>query len=97
MTDNANSPLPCSLCGDAIHGTPVTVAEGLHYCDDVCADCADALLTADRREVTDEEAAEMADEYERDYMTDAEADADVLRGAGMGTDEDYGYQGDGLD
>ena len=26
-----------------------------------------------------------------DGMTDAEADADVLRSAGMGTDEDYGY------
>ena len=25
-----------------------------------------------------------------DFMTDAEADADVLRLAGMGTDEDYG-------
>lgn len=30
-----------------------------------------------------------------DGMTDAEADADVLRMAGMGTDEDYG--GDGED
>lgn len=29
-----------------------------------------------------------------DGMTDAEADADTLRMAGMGTDEDYGYQGD---
>ena len=27
-------------------------------------------------------------------MTDAEADADVLKSAGMGTDEDYGYFGD---
>lgn len=32
-----------------------------------------------------------------DGMTDAEADADTLRGAGMGTDEDYGFFGDGLD
>jgi len=29
-----------------------------------------------------------------DPMTDAEADADTLRSAGMGTDEDYGYFGD---
>lgn len=28
-----------------------------------------------------------------DGMTDAEADADVLASAGMGTDEDYGYYG----
>ena len=28
-----------------------------------------------------------------DGMTDAEADADVLASAGMGTDEDYGYFG----
>lgn len=35
--------------------------------------------------------------YDDDGMTDAEADADTLRMCGMGTDEDYGYQGDGLD
>jgi len=29
-------------------------------------------------------------DYNDDGMTDAEADADVLRNAGMGTDEDYG-------
>lgn len=27
-------------------------------------------------------------------MSDVEADADTLRSAGMGTDEDYGYTGD---
>lgn len=31
------------------------------------------------------------DEY--DSMTDAEADADVFRSIGWGTDEDYGYFG----
>lgn len=37
-------------------------------------------------------------EEEQDYednMSDAEADADTLASAGMGTDEDYGYYGDG--
>ena len=29
-----------------------------------------------------------------DGMTDVEADADTLKSAGMGTDEDYGYYGD---
>lgn len=34
------------------------------------------------------------DEYEyEDTMTDVEADADVLRSAGYGTDEDYGFFG----
>ncbi len=29
-----------------------------------------------------------------DGMTDVEADADTLKSAGMGTDEDYGYYGE---
>lgn len=29
------------------------------------------------------------------FRTDAEADADALASAGFGTDEDYGYYGDG--
>jgi hypothetical protein len=33
------------------------------------------------------------DEEPEDNMTDVEADADTLRIAGMGTDEDYGYFG----
>lgn len=33
-------------------------------------------------------------DFDGDYMSDAEADADVLRMAGMGTDEDYGHFGD---
>ena len=33
------------------------------------------------------------DDEPGDGMTDAEADADVLASAGMGTDEDYGYFG----
>ena len=42
---------------------------------------------------------EADDDYEDDepwdgFQSDAEADADVLRMAGMGTDEDYGYYGD---
>lgn len=34
------------------------------------------------------------DEPPDGYLTDAEADADVLRNAGWGTDEDYGLFGD---
>jgi hypothetical protein len=32
--------------------------------------------------------------HEEDNFSDVEADADVLRSAGMGTDEDYGYFGE---
>lgn len=35
------------------------------------------------------------DPIEDDGMTDVEADADALAGAGWGTDEDYGYFGGG--
>ena len=34
-----------------------------------------------------------SDEREDQFRSDAEADADVLAGAGYGTDEDYGYFG----
>ena len=47
-------------------------------------------------EARDEYALEMGEEPILDedyYMSDVEADADVLRMAGMGTDEDYGYFG----
>ena len=37
------------------------------------------------------ESPDAEDDEPMDPMTDAEADADVLRSAGMGTDEDYGY------
>jgi hypothetical protein len=50
----------------------------------------------ERGDIRAAEEAEMEDEpdwYPEDFMTDAEADADVLRNAGMGTDEDYGYYG----
>lgn len=42
---------------------------------------------------TDEEPV-VADEEPIDFRNDVEADADVLRSAGYGTDEDYGYFGD---
>lgn len=33
------------------------------------------------------------DDEPQDFRDDVEADADVLRSAGWGTDEDYGYDG----
>lgn len=36
-------------------------------------------------------------DYPEDNMTDVEADADTLKSAGMGTDEDYGYFGEDYD
>ena len=65
----------------------------------------DAALeqTAQEFLLTGGQVAELADQYgdfveaEQDWddydMTDVEADADVLRMAGYGTDEDYGYYG----
>ena len=41
----------------------------------------------------DECLAECGSDEPDDSMTDAEADADTLKSAGMGTDEDYGYYG----
>jgi hypothetical protein len=42
-----------------------------------------------------DEAYEEPDEWDdSDGLTDAEADAMTLAGAGYGTDEDYGYYGD---
>lgn len=50
-------------------------------------------------EISEAEAAAYFDDsanYEfGDGMTDVEADADTLRNCGWGTDEDYGYFGDG--
>lgn len=42
---------------------------------------------------------EEAEEYDapEDNYTDVEADADTLASCGWGTDEDYGYYGDGED
>lgn len=46
------------------------------------------------KNVDDADEAAMADDEPKDYWndvaSDAEADADTLRSAGMGTDEDYG-------
>jgi len=38
-------------------------------------------------------ASRASDEPDDQFRSDAEADADVLAGAGYGTDEDYGYYG----
>ena len=42
------------------------------------------------REAEEAEAQERYERYAEDNFTDAEADADTLASAGMGTDEDYG-------
>jgi len=42
-----------------------------------------------------EEPEEYPDEEYDPFLTDAEADADVFASCGWGTDEDYGYYGDG--
>jgi hypothetical protein len=61
------------------------------FCDDIsrkeyaisglCQSCQDDVFGGD-------------DDEPEDPYSDAEADADTLASAGMGTDEDYGYSGD---
>jgi hypothetical protein len=58
--------------------------------DDTIFDLIDEKLR-DIGDIVDEEAVR---DIPEDNFTDAEADADTLRSAGMGTDEDYGYYGE---
>lgn len=58
------------------------------FCDDVCA----GNVSADADTLWD------CDCYDSDYdddLSDAEADAMTFASAGWGTDEDYGYYGEG--
>ena len=74
----------CDVCGE--------VYEKNSPLDVICCG-----YTGNVTEITVEEAAAYFDDnYEEfgDGMTDVEADADTLRNAGWGTDEDYGFFGD---
>lgn len=69
--------------------------EGFYFHDmNVEGDRGDGLIYESREEAAYAAYFELnsdpADRYDGDGMTDAEAEADVLRNAGMGTDEDYG-------
>lgn len=61
-----------------------------------CGDCVDILMAQEdaRQAEMEMEEGYIYDEPEDHFRDDVEADADVLRSAGMGTDEDYGYYGD---
>lgn len=64
--------------------------------DDVADDYYDHLeRDHDEEYIPDEEPTldEIEDEYRDDGMSPIEADADTLRMAGWGTDEDYGFFG----
>jgi hypothetical protein len=75
----------CNLCGEPIEGTPVEQvdADGKVLAV-LCEECAleTGLLDTEPEE-------------HDPFLTDAEADADVLASAGWGTDEDYGCYDDG--
>jgi predicted nucleic acid-binding Zn-ribbon protein len=66
-------------------GTVMEIDETLQS-GDGCCECPDCGSTDLDVCSTDEE--------QDQFNSDAEADADVLRSAGWGTDEDYGYYGD---
>lgn len=70
----------------AIEALRIARAELRHFGDDDHADEIDEMISA----LIDPDTGEPSDN-----MTDAEADADTLASAGMGTDEDYGYYGGG--
>lgn len=79
----------CHACG-SFDGMFLGVLGNLeHY---RCRDCGmDSHVEIDpERDHMDEDDREPREDH---FMTDAEADADVLASAGFGTDEDYGYFG----
>ena len=68
------------------------------HIDELCGLLDDAMTEQNVRE----HQPDMSDDCEEppepdDGMTDVEADADTLRMAGMGTDEDYGFFGSEYD
>jgi hypothetical protein len=63
-----------------------------HLVDDMrCDNCGHYPMHA---EVFVDDDVYLSDDEHDQFNSDAEADADVLRSAGWGTDEDYGYYGD---
>lgn len=74
------------MCDETIIGKPVLV-DGSAFCGVICAEAHDELVR-EHREVTDAQAAEMAEEHDP-FLSDAEADADALASAGWGEDEAY--------
>lgn len=84
----------CHLCGEAFGGypTPLIGHNGFSTIALLCDSCAEGMGVAP--EWDDEDGDEEYDEEPWDgFLTDAEADADVLAGAGWGCDEDYGCFG----
>ena len=72
--------LNCAYCGTvySLEHLGHTIYQTENH-DLICLACSDA-----QRDIADE----------CNDMSDVEADADVLRMVGMGTDEDYGYYGE---
>lgn len=100
----------CCDCGNDFDA-PESVAVSCGVNDLICDECAmglrDEAMGDDCSEFDDEDDYDYDTDREDFYLPedepwdgfrdDVEADADVLRMAGMGTDEDYGYYGDCAD
>ena len=90
----------CAICRDMLHegdqlaDCKVYKNGELSYIELAHRDC--AILATEEDGATGWEWGQLEDgDYEPDpFLTDAEADADVLASAGYGTDEDYGYFGE---
>ena len=68
-------------------------ADDVYNDSDVCPDCGEMIIGCVCEFIPHDDWND--DDYEIDqFRDDVEADADVLRMAGWGTDEDYGYYGD---
>lgn len=86
------------VLGIASDGTIVVDADNPHQSEAAgtntrfcCGDCGHTWTDGiERSELAYFDEYTYGDSEPYDFMTDAEADADVLRSAGMGTDEDYG-------
>lgn len=62
----------------------------------LAADASDEIDTADTAEEPQDEFIEEVVVREDQFRNDVEADADALRSAGMGTDEDYEHDSNGF-
>jgi hypothetical protein len=60
----------------------------------ICEGCLERSRREDDPYYDDRADEQEPDDEPGDGMTDAEADADTLKSAGWGTDEDYGYFGE---
>lgn len=88
--DNAWMQRTFLLASYPSHSSPLST-----YADALREEYLYDALTGIIMEIEERTSATGLTDSDDDRYTDAEADADTLASAGWGTDEDYGYYGDG--